>query len=205
LFLPLVSYPVLIKLKSLKRFAARITQTRAALVSILTVLALGGCATAYHEDNAVNRFFIEPGGYGVSDLGEDRYQVWFVANRHTSRETMQAYWLRRCAELTLEKGFDVFEARPREALAGAGGYRHVAAKFIYIPMYSPSGSGPPMQGYAGEITLRKMPFVPHPPDSFDARALDAALRKLFPPQCEGGNVCPHDKTYLRDRISNPAS
>ena len=77
-------YPVLIKLKSLKRFAARITQTRAALVSIMTVLALGGCATAYHEDNAVNRFLIEPGGYRVSDLGEDRYQVWFVANRHTS-------------------------------------------------------------------------------------------------------------------------
>src|SRR5206468_4303579 len=97
-------------------------------------------------------------------------------------ETMQTYWLRRCAELTLEKGFDVFEARPREALAGLTGYQQVAAKFIYIPTYSPS-STPPMQGFAGEITLRKRHFAPHPPASFDAKVLNAALDKVLPPQC----------------------
>jgi hypothetical protein len=49
------------------------------------------------------------GGFDVKELRPDVFRVSFQGNGLTTRESVQAYWLYRCAELALEKGFAGFE------------------------------------------------------------------------------------------------
>jgi hypothetical protein len=69
----------------------------AALIPILSA-----CATPYAQEGFT-------GGFEVKDLGQDVYRVRFQGNGYTSKETVQTYWLYRCAELALEQGFTGFE------------------------------------------------------------------------------------------------
>jgi hypothetical protein len=48
------------------------------------------------------------GGYQERSVAEDRWYVEFYGNGRTSRETVFAYWIYRCAEVTLQKGYDYF-------------------------------------------------------------------------------------------------
>jgi hypothetical protein len=63
---------------------------------------LSACATPNAQEGLT-------GGFAVKELGQDVYRVSFQGNGFTSRETVQTYWLYRCAELALEKGFTGFE------------------------------------------------------------------------------------------------
>lgn len=65
-------------------------------------VGLASCATPYAEQGLL-------GGFDVKELRPDVYRVSFQGNGYTSRESVQAYWLYRCAELALEKGFAGFE------------------------------------------------------------------------------------------------
>lgn len=64
---------------------------------------LAGCATVtpYQPHSWT-------GGYKERLVGPNRWYVEFFGNGHTNRDTVTAYWLYRCAELTQEKGFDYF-------------------------------------------------------------------------------------------------
>jgi len=64
--------------------------------------ALAACATPYAKEGFT-------GGFEVKELGQDVYRVRFQGNGYTSKETVQSYWLYRCAELALEQGFTGFE------------------------------------------------------------------------------------------------
>jgi hypothetical protein len=48
------------------------------------------------------------GGYQERAVAADRWYVEFFGNGHTSRDTVFAYWIYRCAEVTQQKGFDYF-------------------------------------------------------------------------------------------------
>jgi hypothetical protein len=61
-----------------------------------------GCATTYHRANAT-------GGYEEYRYGNRTFQVHFEGNRHTSTNKILAYLQYRCAELTIENGFDYFD------------------------------------------------------------------------------------------------
>jgi hypothetical protein len=67
---------------------------------MITAMALGlaSCATPYADQGLL-------GGADVKELRPDVYRVKFQGNGYTSRESVQVYWLYRCAELALEKGF----------------------------------------------------------------------------------------------------
>jgi hypothetical protein len=63
---------------------------------------LGSCAMPYAEESLM-------GGFSVKELRPDVYRVGFQGNGLNSQESVQTYWLYRCAGLALEKGFAGFE------------------------------------------------------------------------------------------------
>jgi hypothetical protein len=73
-----------------------------ALVLTAAAAVLASCATPYQQSGLT-------GGAEVTELRPDVYRVTFQGNGYTTRETVQVYWLNRCAELALEKGFAGFE------------------------------------------------------------------------------------------------
>ena len=72
------------------------------LMMAATTVSLAACATAYQQDSIT-------GGFDAKELRPDVYRVSFQGNGFTTRETVQTYWLNRCAELAIEKGFAGFE------------------------------------------------------------------------------------------------
>jgi hypothetical protein len=65
-------------------------------------VGLASCAMPYAEESLI-------GGFDVKELRPDVYRVSFQGNGLTSQESVQTYWLYRCAGLALEKGFAGFE------------------------------------------------------------------------------------------------
>lgn len=64
-------------------------------------LFIAACATSYGPQGMT-------GGYQDKQVDEDSYIVSFYGNGHTSEQKVWNYWIYRCAELTLEKGYTVF-------------------------------------------------------------------------------------------------
>lgn len=67
----------------------------------LGALALAGCATPYQAMGF-------SGGYSEVQLDRNTFRVEFQGNGYTQRQTIETYLLYRCAELTVEAGFDYF-------------------------------------------------------------------------------------------------
>jgi hypothetical protein len=72
------------------------------LMMAAAAVALASCATPYADQGLL-------GGFDVKELRPDVFRVKFQGNGYTTRESIQVYWLYRCAELALEKGFAGFE------------------------------------------------------------------------------------------------
>jgi hypothetical protein len=64
-------------------------------------ILLCSCATAYQP-----RSFT--GGFSDIQIDQNTVRVSFRGNAMTGRDTVETYMLYRCAEITLEKGFDYF-------------------------------------------------------------------------------------------------
>lgn len=75
-------------------------QMKNALAAVAVLITVG-CETVYVPVGV-------EGGYSESQLEENTYRVVFTGNEYTSKETIFRHWFHRCAELTLEKGFDYF-------------------------------------------------------------------------------------------------
>jgi hypothetical protein len=78
----------------------------------LSFLLLNGCAvfspTPYQPMNNGARPDQTYGGYSNMALASDIYKVSFLGNGLTSSDTVQNYLIRRCAELTIQKGYRYF-------------------------------------------------------------------------------------------------
>jgi hypothetical protein len=72
------------------------------LMFVAAAVTLASCATPYQERGIL-------GGSDVKELRPDVYRVSFGGNGYTTRESVQVYWLHRCAEVAIEKGFTGFE------------------------------------------------------------------------------------------------
>jgi len=68
----------------------------------LAATALASCATSYKPEGL-------GGGFRTLELRPDVVRVTFTGNGYTTKETAQTYWLYRCAELAIEKGYAGFE------------------------------------------------------------------------------------------------
>lgn len=73
-----------------------------ATILIAGIISLGGCATGYHERDFFGR------GYSEMALAQDTYIISFSGNGFTSEESVQSNLLRRCADLTILKGYRYF-------------------------------------------------------------------------------------------------
>lgn len=75
---------------------------------------LSGCATPtpYHAASATDPAHAD--GYRELQVEPERWRVVFAGNSLTSRETVETYLLYRAAELTLQKGYDWFQAVERD-------------------------------------------------------------------------------------------
>jgi hypothetical protein len=90
---------------------------RIRLVALSAVCLLAGCATAYQPDGV-------SGGYADQRLNDNTAQVSFRGNRFISPETLHSYLLRRCADVTLQNGYNYFVlVAPIESSANVAGAR----------------------------------------------------------------------------------
>lgn len=172
------------------------------MIGLLGILiGLSGCATPYQRQTA----FTATGGYTDQDLGKDVMRVEFDANGYTSRETAQAFWLWRCQEITLDKGFDGFEilsdmrlthvpsSQPAPVTSDPT-MRPVA--YVYVPIVVPiDNSRKP--SFMGDIHLLRGPIAVAPPKVFDARMLKDQLGPyVLPAIKDRANVKAHIHEYL---------
>ncbi|MGH7229956.1 MAG: CC0125/CC1285 family lipoprotein [Nitrospiraceae bacterium] len=68
----------------------------------LTLLVLSGCATARYQPLA------EASDDQVTQLNENTFRVEYRVNPFTSQDTLDGFLRRRCAEVTIQQGFDYF-------------------------------------------------------------------------------------------------
>jgi hypothetical protein len=143
----------------------------ALLAGLATLLALGGCTTAYQPEGTT-------GGYKDQKLADDTYRVSFFGNGYTPRPVVLKYFLYRCAELTLEHGYAYFKVYSTTRVSLRGPVRqspfvrasYTAPTMIYIPAtrittYSATGV---IRMYHRDIMIVG-------PDLFDAHDVVAKL------------------------------
>ena len=178
---------------------------------LLLTAALAGCATTYQPTGAT-------GGFKEMELKPDIWHVAFSGNGYTTVETVQTYWLYRCAELALEKGFDGFEVishiqlvlplSPEQFFADDAPIKPArSAGPVYTPIYIPSGNGARKPLLEADIRLLKNPISVAPPRVFDALELKTVLDPyVFGKKCSTDNVCPHVHEYLhpKGKFDKPA-
>jgi len=196
--------------------------TRGALMAVLLGCAfLAGCVgpTAYQPWGAT-------GGYRERLVGENRYYVEFFGNGFTTRDTVMAYWLHRCAELTQQKGFEYFVMVSKTPPPGASLYgpqieiNRVAAEddgdpgvvrakgggVTYVPIYVPGGTITTWSS-RGVIELRKGNAEADERPTYVAKDL---LEKLGPPikqamQSRTNVTLPDDLFGREDRAARSGS
>jgi hypothetical protein len=76
------------------------------VASLLLATMLASCASTYHK----NAPFI--GGYGETKIDDSHYVVYYNGNNKNSKDHVADFWLYRCAQLTVEKGFTYFSIEP---------------------------------------------------------------------------------------------
>ncbi|MBN8727606.1 MAG: hypothetical protein J0H15_07865 [Xanthomonadales bacterium] len=168
---------------------------RMVLGAILLLSFLSGCATTYQKSGF-------SGGFSELQLKGDIWRIRFAGNGYASYETVQTYWLNRCAELALQQGYDGFEilsdlrltmhVSPEHMAAGADGARAEQAQMIFIPM--DTGPKPAIEA---DIKLLHGEITSMPPRLFNARKLKEALAPhVSDKKCAMGNVCPHPHDYI---------
>jgi len=74
-----------------------------ALFAFIVLIALQGCISTEYQARG---FFGD--GYVDVRISEDTYKVDFQCNENTSETLCEGYLFRRCAELTLNTGYDYF-------------------------------------------------------------------------------------------------
>ncbi|MCC2633090.1 MAG: hypothetical protein K0S48_976 [Ramlibacter sp.] len=67
-----------------------------------------GCATPPHYGPRVNGSF----GYSDHDFADGRVMVTFVGDTNSGKDAVVKYWLYRCADMAVERGFRYFALLP---------------------------------------------------------------------------------------------
>lgn len=93
---------------------SRAVGSRGALLGAFALL-MAACAPTPYRPQTLE------GGYADTRVNVDTFNVVFQGNAQTSRQTAETYALYRCAELTVESGFDYFVVIGGNAEALYGG------------------------------------------------------------------------------------
>jgi len=153
-----------------------------AIALALLLPALQACASSYQQMGFT-------GGFEEREIRTGVWGLGYAGNGFTSYETVQAYWLYRASEFTLQKGYDGFEVLSDMRLSAL----RQETGLIKAQVYTNRDQKPTLYG---EIRLLKKPIQADPPKTFDAAVLKAALEPRVKGQLCGSNVCPHVHDYL---------
>ena len=110
---------------------------KALLGLFLAMFIIFGCATPYQRSGF-------RGGYSDFRIDSNTFKVQFKGNAYTPRETVEIYALYRCAEVTLEAGYDYFILLSergeisRQTTATPGFYRSTYSRGKLSGFYIPS-------------------------------------------------------------------
>ncbi|WP_448555021.1 CC0125/CC1285 family lipoprotein [Thalassotalea montiporae] len=74
---------------------------------LIIVFIISGCATTYGPNGMT-------GGYKEEMVDDSSYIVSFFGNGYTSEQEVWNFWIYRCAELTVEKGYKLFSLKPSD-------------------------------------------------------------------------------------------
>lgn len=207
----------------MRAFIRRLAPRRKAVASVVAALAvlLAACTTPYQPRGA-------GGGYTDQKVTDNSYVVSFFGNGNTSRETVWMYWIHRCAELTVEKGFSYFTVAPKSVSwledgrnrtasvdlplvnegawrwvplrggGGGGGYR--APTYIYVP-----GGTRTITTWSSSGTVLMFRGLEESGARFslDARKVMAALQPVLQSQGRAGALTPAE--LLSRTMANPAA
>jgi TonB family protein len=77
---------------------------------VILALGLSSCATTYQKSGFT-------GGYSETKISESAYTVSFSGNGFASRDRVYFFWIYRCAELTLQKGYSLYVIRSNQTHA----------------------------------------------------------------------------------------
>jgi hypothetical protein len=104
-------------------------------ISTLWALALAAllasCATGYGPQGLT-------GGYVDEKIDDTHYRVKFSGNGHASSDRVWGFWMYRCAELTLQKGYSHFTLhRPGAPLSQSSSGHPRAMNAVYRPGNAP--------------------------------------------------------------------
>lgn len=167
-------------------------------VVLAVAVALSGCATAtpYHAASLTDPAHAD--GYRELQVEPERWRVVFAGNSLTSRETVETYLLYRAAEMTIQNGYDWFQAVERDTedhvslvvrgLIGAGSsgwephWRYTYGVRSGWRAWDRDGQDPVFDvqritAYeaVAEVVMRRGTRPDDDPRAFDARAVKASL------------------------------
>jgi hypothetical protein len=180
--------------KTMKLHARTSLRTLAALAAVAAASLLAACTTVYQPKGAT-------GGYTDTRLTDNSYIVEFSGNGNTSKDAVWNYWLYRCADLTVQKGYAYFVALPKASASapdeqadfrlaqdepdapewvelkggsggGSGGYR--APTYIYVP-----GGGGTITTWHSKATILMFKTSTEPGARYSLRA-SAVMEALKP-------------------------
>jgi hypothetical protein len=77
---------------------------------VLAAVLLSACATSYQSGGLT-------GGYTEKKISDSAYVVTYSGNGFASKDRIYYFWMYRCAELTLQNGFALFQIRANPAAA----------------------------------------------------------------------------------------
>lgn len=144
---------------------------RPVLLAVSLLFLFAACATPYQPSGLA-------GGFTDSQLDANTFRVGFRGNGYTPRETVEDYLLYRCAELTVERGFDHFVILGSDTEAKTGSFTTGSATAYGNWAY---GTGQTFQftkyGATAMIKTFKGPKPADVATAFDAREV---LRYLGP-------------------------
>jgi len=99
--------------------------------SVACFALLAGCATSYGPSGAT-------GGYKETKIDDDTFQVRFDGNGNTPRDKVTNYWIYRCAELTVQNGYQYFtqvSQTPKTSWQEGDGWHMQQTKGYRAPTY----------------------------------------------------------------------
>jgi hypothetical protein len=121
---------------------------RISLIALSAACLLASCATAYQPDGV-------SGGYSDPVRNGNVAQVSFRGNGLTTPETLHAFLLRRCAEVTLQDGYSYFVVAHAEAPNEAtNNFYSMKVETATIEMYQGSKPQSVVNAYDATSLLR---------------------------------------------------
>lgn len=114
-----------------------------ALIAACALILLASCATPYQAGKGQS-------GYTDQRIDDSTYTVSYQGDGNTGSENVWNYWMYRCAELTLEKGFAYFSIIPKARLTSDTAAPILRPAIAYAN--STNGAGGFVQTKGGGVT-----------------------------------------------------